>query len=116
MVDLLLIVESARVDPDVILAAANVDLRIETDIFDVTQQRRLSHSDEKRSWANSVVGELLLFRSDPDGTLRIARSGVEIAHVPASVDFESWQVWGDDGSGWVCMPGGEIAHWGPRLD
>ena len=44
-------------------------------------------------------------------TVRLADDASTVVTMPASEEFEAWQVRGADGSLTVCMPGGELAVW-----
>lgn len=44
-------------------------------------------------------------------TVRLADDGSTVVTMPASEEFEAWQVRAADGSLTVCMPGGELAVW-----
>lgn len=43
------------------------------------------------------------------------RSAVAQIDVSADDGFEAWQIYGPSGEIIVCMPGGELAIWGPRV-
>ncbi len=66
-------------------------------------------------YAERVVGLLhdtVTVEVGDDATLRIvgAKVGIEAHPEPG---YESWTLTREDGSMLVCMPGGEIAQWGP---
>jgi hypothetical protein len=49
-----------------------------------------------------------------DGQLDIAfREGATI-HVSPSEEYETWELWGPQGCGLVCLPGGDVAVWLPK--
>ena len=53
-------------------------------------------------------------RVDQDGTLHLGFEDGSVLRAPADPDYEAWSASGVDGSHFVCLPGGEIATWGPR--
>ena len=48
-----------------------------------------------------------------DGALFVLLSVTHAITVEPDPDYEAWTVTRTDGSRLVCMPGGEIARWGP---
>ena len=47
-----------------------------------------------------------------DMTIRCAVGQIDVC---ADDAFEAWQIYGPSGEIIVCMPGGELAIWGPRV-
>jgi hypothetical protein len=60
-------------------------------------------------------GELTDARIDERGTLALTIGEVTVRAV-ADGDYESWYINGPDDIRVVCLPGGDLAIWGPRTD
>ncbi len=57
--------------------------------------------------------EISALTVSPDGDLSITVGGIHV-NTSAGDDHEAWQISGPKGEKVVCMPGGELAIWGPR--
>ena len=52
----------------------------------------------------------------PAGDLSVTFDDTSQLSVKAAAEYEAWQLSGPRGEMVVCMPGGELAIWGPRAE
>ncbi|WP_419469493.1 DUF6188 family protein [Cellulosimicrobium cellulans] len=74
--------------------------------------------DPERPPERRKLGELIptgagVLRVREDGTLTI-QTGSTLIVVSPDPDFEAWSIDYEDGRKLVCLPGGDVARWGPR--
>ena len=71
--------------------------------------------DELTDAVRPLLGQAIIgtvVSSSGDLTITLSHAQVE---VQAGDDHEAWQIYGPSGEIIVCMPGGELAIWGPRV-
>jgi hypothetical protein len=76
------------------------DVDPEADPIDIAPALRLLHQGVTRATA---------FK---DGRLELVFDGAELLRVPASEDYEPWNVVGPEGLRIVSLPGGDLGVWG----
>ena len=70
--------------------------------------------DELTDDVRPLLGKVITSVSvSPEGDLDIEFDDARLS-VSAGYDYEAWQLSGPNGEKVICMPGGELAIWGPR--
>jgi hypothetical protein len=107
-------------DHSVVLQTADgAELRFETEFSLLCSADAVASAIDPAALAGSgaaVVGLLHrrveLVTSD-EGTIALVFSDGRRLECKPSSEFEAWSVTTAAGERWVCLPGGEVAHWQP---
>ncbi|GAB3769463.1 hypothetical protein GCM10027600_24350 [Nocardioides ginsengisegetis] len=59
------------------------------------------------------IVEQVAVDADAGSLVVTLEGGVDLRVLP-DIDFEAWSLTLDDGSSYVCLPGGGLGRWGPR--
>jgi enamine deaminase RidA (YjgF/YER057c/UK114 family) len=99
----------------------SVDVKLEG-AFDATIDGVLLHLDPEQDRGGLGPALKLLWRTaesshvEANGTLVIRFEDQTIIRAPSDPNYEAWQISKNDGQLVLCIPGGDIAWWGPRTE